>query len=77
MFPKRTSTASSLPKETKQFPNTAEGHKQFIAWAKQIQPQLIHYEHTDGQKKQFVIVVADAGLPVRAKNPLHIRMFTK
>jgi len=64
-------------KETRQFPNTDEGYKQFIAWAKQIKPQLVLCEHTGGLEKQFVIAVADAGLPVRAKNPLHIRMFAR
>lgn len=63
--------------ETKIFANNETGFKEFIAWAKKRNPEIVLCEHTGGYERAFTIAVASAGLPVTAKNPLHIRMFAR
>jgi transposase len=63
--------------EAKQFANSINGFKEFITWAKKLNPEIVLCENTGGYEKDFVLAVADAEIPVCAKNPKHIRMFAR
>ncbi|GHT16553.1 hypothetical protein FACS1894189_0520 [Planctomycetales bacterium] len=64
-------------KETKQFKNNKEGFEQFIAWAKKLKPQIVLCENTGNYERQFTMALANANVPVCAKNPLHIRLYAR
>lgn len=60
----------------RQFANTRQGHKAFIAWAGEDVNRIV-YEPTGPYHRAFEAVCAAAGLPLRKVNPLQARRFAE
>jgi transposase len=60
-----------------QFPNTAAGHRQLIAWLQPLHPQRLVLEASGGYEKALLAALVAAALPVCCIQPQDGRHFAK
>lgn len=62
---------------TRQFPNSAAGHRRLAAWLQKHQPRQVVLEATGGYERDALDALFEAGLPIVRINPRQGRDFAK
>jgi transposase len=68
---------SDSPQQALTFPNTPEGVRRLLDLLRPLAPALVAVEATGGYERLAVDALLDAGLPVAAVNPAHVRSFAR